>query len=100
MTDVWLCVHGKRRLLPGIELLRGHLGKCPLRRGVVGEWAREIAGVALAPESILHQVHPLNQRIAVKFRSEQLIQLRKRSMKFRMIIPRLDVFEAAPPGKT
>ena len=92
VADVRLCVDGERRLLPGLQLPGGHGHERALRRGEIVERIGKSARVSLAPETVLHQVDPFDERVAVESRGEQIVQLRKRLLEFRVIVAGLDEF--------
>jgi hypothetical protein len=54
--------------------------------------------VPLAPETILHQVDPFDERVAIESRGEQIVQFRKRLLKFRVIVAGLDKFGLSQLG--
>ena len=76
--------------LPRLELEARHVHEACARRGVVGERVREVAGVPLAPEAVLHEVHPLDERIAVELGGQQLVQLAEGLLELRVVVARLD----------
>jgi len=63
LADVRLRVDRDRCLFPCVELPRRHRDQCSVRSDVIGERVWIVARMALAPKSVLHYVHPLDQRI-------------------------------------
>src|SRR5262249_4288160 len=88
ITDIGLRVHRKWRFFPRFELAFRHRDECPLSRRVVWKRTGEGAGVSFAPKPVLHQVHPFDQRISFKLRSEQVVQFGEGRLKLRMVIAR------------
>ena len=52
--------------------------------------------MSFAPESVLHQVHPFDQGIALELGRKQIVQLRECLLKFGMVIARLSKLGVAP----
>ena len=61
-----------RRAPPGLELQLRHLDRRALGARVVGERARVVARVPLAPEAVHHQVDELDHVVGVELRRQQL----------------------------
>ena len=72
-------------------MLRGH---------VIGKWIRVLASVPFAPESILHKVHPLHQRITFEISRQKIVQFGECFLEFRMVVSGLNVFGFAMPRNT
>ena len=70
-----------------------HVDEAAFGGAVIRERIGQVAGVAFAPEAVLHQVHPLDQGIRIELGGHQFVQLAKRFLKFRMIVARLDRIE-------
>ena len=49
--------------------------------------------MTFAPEAVLHQVHPFDERIGIELRSQQFVQLAEGLLKLRMVVARLDGIE-------
>src|SRR6185437_4031375 len=75
MADVRLRVDGERRFFPGSDLKRGHIAKGLFRGKKIGKRIRQITGMALAPETVLHQVDPFDQRVVIETGRQEFGQL-------------------------
>ena len=73
-----------------------HVDECLLGGPVVRKWIGQVAGVALAPEAVLHQIHPFHERFAVEAGREKLIQLAEGALESGVVVARLDEFDIAP----
>ena len=93
-ADVGLGVHGQGHALPGVELRAGHLHEGALGGEVVGERARVVAGVPLAPEPVHHEVHELHERVRVELGGQEPVELAEGAQELRMVVARLDALRA------
>src|SRR5882672_828682 len=100
VADIRLGVDGDRCLLPRVELPPGHGDRRSVRGNVIGERIWIVARVTFAPESVLHQVHPFDQRISLELGGQQGVQLSKRFLKLRMVVTRLAKLSIAFPRNT
>ncbi len=80
-------------MLPGVELELGHLHHRALGGEVVREGIGQVAGVALAPEAVHHQVHELDQRVPVEPVGQQLVELAECRLERRVVVAGLVVVE-------
>ena len=98
-ADVRLRVDGERGALPRLDLQARHLDRRALGGQVVGERARVVARVSLAPEAVHHEVHELDRVVAVELGGEELVQLAEGVAKGRVVVARLDLLGPAAAAR-
>ena len=101
LADVGLRVDGQGQSLPGRHLPPRHVEERALRGGAVGERARPVARVPLAPEAVHHEVRELEDLLAVRLRRQQVDELGEGALELGIVVARLHALgpglSAAPP---